>query len=163
MGSRADDIFLEGVGRSPNQCVRVRMSHCADWQASQRLPHPHGSFLRVYLTSMTLLRSTLLGKLLKQQDRAHQLCIQCFEAIDTPCCTNYMLLNSSSQCSMMAQQLELCRGWKWYVGRLGEMLARLTCCRLVHLYANSTCLEEMRDNPRLPCWASMPRRTSCLH
>ena len=83
MGTRAVDIFLEGAGCSPNRGIRVRVSHCADWQALQRLPRPHGNFLQGYLASTTSLRLTLLGKLLKQQDRACQLCIQCFEAIDT--------------------------------------------------------------------------------
>ena len=82
-GSRTDDIFLEGVGRSPNRRARVRVSHCAGWQALQRLPCPHGNFLRGHLASTTSFRSTSLGKQLKQWDRAYQLCIQCFEAIDT--------------------------------------------------------------------------------
>ena len=154
---------MEGAGCSPNRGVRVRVSHCADWRALQRLPRPHGNFLKGCLASMTSLRSTSLGKLLKQWDRACQLRIQCFEGIDTSCCANYTLLNSSSLCSTTAQQLELCCGWKWYVGRLGGMLARLTCCRLAHLYTNSTCLKEMRDNPCSPCQASAPRCANCLH
>ena len=83
LGSRGDDICSEGMGHSPNRGVRVRVLHYADWQALQRLPRPHGNFLRGYLASTTSLRLTLLGKLLKQRDRAHQLCIQCFGAIDT--------------------------------------------------------------------------------
>ena len=64
--------------------------------------------------------STALGMLIKQRDSAHQLCIQCFEAMVTLFVVlNYTLLNSSSQCSTSAQQLELYRRWKWCLGRSG--------------------------------------------
>ena len=98
--THGDDIFLEGTGRSPNWGIRVRVLHCANWQALQRLPRPHGNFLRGYLASTTLIRLTSLGKLLKQQDSAHRLCIQCFKAIITLfVALDYMLLYSCSRCS----------------------------------------------------------------
>ena len=66
-------------------------------------------------------RLTVPGMLLKQWDNAAQLYVLYFKAIFTLFVVlDYMLLNSSSRFSLLVQQLELYRGWKWYVGRLGE-------------------------------------------
>ena len=136
LGSCGDDIILEGVGRSPNRGVRVRVSHCAGWRASQRLPRPHGNFLRGYLASTTSLRLTSLGKLLKQWDRARQLCIQCFEAIDT---LFVALTIRSSILALVVQQwhnsLNSAAGGNGMWGAWGGMIARLTYCHSAHLYA----------------------------
>ena len=95
-----------------------------------------GTSSKVKLPVQPCFWSTLLGKLLKQRELRSTVVYSVFQSYCySLCCATYTLLNFSSRCSTLAYQLELCRGWKWYVGCLGGMTARLICCCSAHSYA----------------------------
>ena len=126
----------------PNQSIRVRVSHCADWLSSPRLPHPHEYFPRGYLDSTTSFWLTSFGKLLKQWECAHWLCSSVSKPLSfSLLCYLYATLLWLPVIHIGLIKLELCRGWKWYVGSLGGMIARLIQRYSAHSYAGA-CLEE---------------------
>ena len=128
-----------------NWGVRVQALHCTNWLASLRLPRPHENFLRGYLDSTTSFWSTLFGKLLKQMECIHLLCI----SVSKPLSFSLLRYLYATQLWLSVIhisliKLKLCRGWKWYVRSWErEMISCLICRYSAYSFAG-TCLEESK-------------------
>ena len=104
----------------PNRSIRVRVLHCANRLASPRLPRPHENFPRGYLYSTTLFWLTSFGKLLKQWECTHRLYISVLKPLSfSLLCYLYANLLWLPVIHVGLIELELCRGWKKYVGHFG--------------------------------------------